>query len=420
MKKILIITIFALLALPGFSQDSLTTYILSAVKNSPSLQAKWNAYQAQVAGACGAGMLNDPELSVGIFPKAMQHVNVKQQATFSLMQMFPWFGTLKAGRKQMEYQAEAAYQQYREQGIELAFDMQKQWWNMLATQEKIRSVSQQIKILDDIRQMAIYQYKSATMGKNTKMSDQLRLEAETKQLRERQAELRDVLALQRQQFNITMHRDTSSAIVLPDIIVLRQLPVVNWSELLSRSPQLLRLEAQTKAYKAQEEKAKGMGMPMIGIGVEYMLNGKVEHPMMEDMNGNDMLMPMLKVTLPIYRKKINMARKNARYLQQSAQLEQVQAEDNLRSTYLSIGQRAEDTQRKVKLYDEETALLDKTLLLMKDEYVSGNTQITDILQTERQNVDYALKKAEAYAAFNILVAETEKLLSTHDYVKESH
>src|SRR3712207_9334497 len=72
-------------------RDSLATYIASAIRNNPGLISEYQNYQAQMAGAAGAGTLSDPQVNVGVFPQGMQHVNVKQIATVSVMQMFPWF-----------------------------------------------------------------------------------------------------------------------------------------------------------------------------------------------------------------------------------------------------------------------------------------------------------------------------------------
>ncbi len=52
---------------------------------------------------------------------------------------------------------------------------------------------------------------------------------------------------------------------------------------------------------------------------------------------------------------------------------------------------------------------------MVAEYANGTTSLTDILQTSRENIDYSLKKFEALARYNTIVAEYEKLASLHDY-----
>ena len=392
-------------------EDSLAVYIAEAIRNNPALKSEYQAYQAQMANAQGAGVLNDPQLSVGLFPQAMHHVNGKQLATITIMQMFPWFGTLKAGREQMEYKAQEAYQKFREKSLSTAFNVEKQWYSILATQEKVKAVKQKRALLNDIKKVAIYLYKNYTAGRDTKMSDQLRLDAEEERLKEQTESLETQLTLQKQQFNITLHRQPNAALSLPDSIPLRQMPTFNWTEIERNNPKLAQYSAIQKAFKSQEEQTRAKGMPMIGVGLQYMLNGKVDMPMMPNMNGKDMVMPMVSVTIPIYRKKITSAIHSAQLMERSAAYNYQSQLDALQSTYLSIEQRADDIKRKLKLYESEVSLLNRTLELMQKEYATGATSLTDILQTTRESIDYDLLKAEANAQYNTITAEAIQLLA---------
>ena len=394
-------------------EDSLAVYIAEAIRNNPALKSEYQAYQAQMANAQGAGVLSDPQLSVGLFPQAMHHVNGKQIATITIMQMFPWFGTLKAGREQMEYKAQEAYQKFREKSLSLAFDVEKQWYSILATQEKVKAVKRKRALLNDIKKVAIYLYKNYTAGRDTKMSDQLRLDAEEERLKEQTESLETQLTLQKQQFNITLHRQPNAALSLPDSITLRQMPTFNWTEIERNNPKLAQYSAIQKAFKSQEEQTRAKGMPMIGVGLQYMLNGKVDMPMMPNMNGKDMVMPMVSVTIPIYRKKITSAIHSAQLMERSAAYNYQSQLDALQSTYLSIEQRADDIKRKLKLYESEVSLLNRTLELMQKEYATGAASLTDILQTTRESIDYDLLKAEANAQYNTITAEAIQLLA-HD------
>ena len=394
-------------------EDSLAVYIAEAIRNNPGLKSEYQAYQAQMANAQGAGVLSDPQLSVGLFPQAMHHVNGKQLATITIMQMFPWFGTLKAGREQMEYKAQEAYQKFREKSLSTAFNVEKQWYSILATQEKVKAVKQKRALLNDIKKVAIYLYKNYTAGRDTKMSDQLRLDAEDERLKEQTESLENQLTLQKQQFNITLHRQPNAALSLPDSIPLRQMPTFNWTEIERNNPKLAQYSAIQKAFKSQEEQTRAKGMPMIGVGLQYMLNGKVDMPMMPNMNGKDMVMPMVSVTIPIYRKKITSAIHSAQLMERSAAYNYQSQLDALQSTYLSIEQRADDIKRKLKLYESEVSLLNRTLELMQKEYATGATSLTDILQTTRESIDYDLLKAEANAQYNTITAEAIQLLA-HD------
>ena len=383
-------------------EDSLAVYIAEAIRNNPGLRSEYQAYQAQMANAQGAGVLSDPQLSVGLG---------KQRTTITIMQMFPWFGTLKAGREQMEYKAQEAYQKFREKSLSLAFDVEKQWYSILATQEKVKAVKQKRALLNDIKKVAIYLYKNYTAGRNTKMSDQLRLDAEEERLKEQTESLETQLTLQKQQFNITLHRQPDIALSLPDSIPLRQMPTFNWTEIERNNPKLAQYSAIQKAFKSQEEQARAKGMPMIGVGLQYMLNGKVDMPMEPNMNGKDMVMPMVSVTIPIYRKKITSAIRSAQLMERSAAYNYQSQLDALQSTYLSIEQRADDIKRKLKLYESEVSLLNRTLELMQKEYATGAASLTDILQTTRESIDYDLLKAEANAQYNTITAEAIQLLA---------
>ena len=392
-------------------EDSLAVYIAEAIRNNPGLKSEYQAYQAQLTNAQGAGVLNDPQLNVGLFPQAMHHVNGKQLATITIMQMFPWFGTLKAGREQMGYKAQEAYQKFREKSLSTAFNVEKQWYSILATQEKVKAVKQKRALLNDIKKVAIYLYKNYTAGRDTKMSDQLRLDAEEERLKEQTESLETQLTLQKQQFNITLHRQPNAALSLPDSIPLREMPTFNWTEIERNNPKLAQYSAIQKAFKSQEEQTRAKGMPMIGVGLQYMLNGKVDMPMMPNMNGKDMVMPMVSVTIPIYRKKITSAIHSAQLMERSAAYNYQSQLDALQSTYLSIEQRADDIKRKLKLYESEVSLLNRTLELMQKEYATGATSLTDILQTTRESIDYDLLKAEANAQYNTITAEAIQLLA---------
>jgi outer membrane protein TolC len=63
------------------------------------------------------------------------------------------------------------------------------------------------------------------------------------------------------------------------------------------------------------------------------------------------------------------------------------------------------------LYRKDMDILAKTLQLMAGEYANGTTTLSDILQTEREQLNYAFSHAEAQAQYNMIVAEFEKIAS---------
>ena len=399
--------------------DSLQTYIRAALQENPEVVARWHAYEAAVEAVCPAGTLGDPELSLNFYPKPMTLVNGRQVASVSLMQMFPWFGAMKAAKHEKAWQAETVWQRYREGGIQLAYEVEQQWYKMLVTRQKLATTRQHQRLFDDIAELSLYKYRTSTSGmKGTKLSDQYRLQAERLKLEEQAASLESQLKLQQEQFNLLLHRRTDSPLTLPDSISLSEMPIVEWAEIERRSPELQSLKAQGEQYVAQEDKARRMGLPMVGLGVQYMLNKKRDDGMaMADMNGMDMWMGMIKVTLPIYRHKVKAQRRAAELMRQTTEDTYLRRLDVLRSQLLSVSQRAEDVQRKLRLYEQDVRILEGTLGLMKDEYQAGSTSLTDILQTEREQLNYQYSLAEARAQYNMTVADFERLASIQDFSK---
>jgi outer membrane protein TolC len=51
---------------------------------------------------------------------------------------------------------------------------------------------------------------------------------------------------------------------------------------------------------------------------------------------------------------------------------------------------------------------------MVQEFVSGTSDLTNVIQVQRQLLDYQLKNVEAIADYNIMAASIQKLISFKD------
>lgn len=436
MKKIgLMVAVAALtFSTRAFAQtDSLQNYMVMAVQNSPAVRAAYRSYEAALQRVIPAGTLDDPQISADIYPKPMTHVNGKTIADINIMQMFPWFGTLKAARQEKSWMAEAAYQQYREVGLAQTLVVQKLWYRMLSLQEQILTVQENIRLLENIKKVALFKYKTPDvmygMGKGSggkaKMSDQLRIQVEIEKLQEQEEDVKSQLATGMKQFNILLHRNELLSVALPDTLSESLMPLVKVEDIESRNPQLVLLKAQGKSYLAQAEKARKMGLPMFGVGVGWMFNEKrnidnttgdmTGSGSMGHMNGMDMPMVMLKVSLPIYRKKVNAQERAAALMKANTDESYTDQVDRIRSRYDGIIRESEEARRRIELCDKESRILDHTITLMSAEYVNGTSSITDILQTQRMLIDFKLKRNDAVAAYDTAVAEMENLAAVNDF-----
>lgn len=482
MKKILFIFFGLILSVSIKAQkDSLQYYMLMAARNNPDVFAQYKTYLAAIQKIAPAGALSDPELQLGFYLKPMELVNGKQVATVSLMQMFPWFGALKAAKSEMTWMAESSYQKFRESSLNIIYQTQAQWYKMVSIRAQIQAIQQNLSLLKSVKEITLYKYKSpsnssklstpSSMSGNTnttspsqdesmsgmngmnrnsyapaasktnismqgtsmntemknspKMSDLLRLQAEEANLQEQMLSINTEYDLAIELFNILLHRNKNIPIEVPDSLTMQLLDTnpEAWQKIIAQDPMLAMWKAEEESYEAQKTMAKKMSYPMIGIGLEYMINKKKDmtnvsnmNASTDNMNGMNMVMPMIKISLPLFRKKYKAQIKEAELMKQSAQLNYTNETDRLQSQYLSVMQRAEDAIRKIKLYNKQVEILQTTLQLLYHEYATGQSSMTDILDTEKELINYKLKKAEMLGTYNIIVAEYDKMTAKNDYM----
>jgi len=180
--------------------------------------------------------------------------------------------------------------------------------------------------------------------------------------------------------------------------------------MLAHNPMLGMLDFERQSLEARKKMVTRMGYPMVGIGLNYSLISKTEFPMgAPSMNGKDMIMPMVVLTLPIYRKKY-IAMQNEAQMVKEATSENWQATSNsLQSEYYEALLLYQDAQRRIKLYENQFQLASKSLDLMLKSFSTSSSGLTDVLRIRQQTLDYELRQVEAVADFNTAIAWLKRL-----------
>lgn len=171
------------------------------------------------------------------------------------------------------------------------------------------------------------------------------------------------------------------------------------------------LEFERESYSARKKMASAMGYPMVGLGLNYTVIGKSEMSS-STMNGNDMIMPMVTVTLPIYRKKYKALRTEADLLGSSSFENSEAVANSLDNEYYSAVQSYNDSQRRAKLYDKQLQLASKSFDLVLKSFSTSSASLTDVLRVQQQLLEYELKQAEAVADLNTSVALLRRLMAS--------
>jgi len=163
-----------------------------------------------------------------------------------------------------------------------------------------------------------------------------------------------------------------------------------------------------KWHDAGTKMQKQMGMPMVGVGLNYSVISKSEMSA-SPMNGEDMIMPMLTVSLPIYRKKYKAMQAETNFLKAASEQNYQATVNALLSEYYQALQQYNDAARRMKLYDNQSQLAKKSLDISIKTFSSSASGLSDILRIRQQLLDYELKQVEAVVEFNKAVALIKKI-----------
>ncbi|MDR2679249.1 MAG: TolC family protein, partial [Tannerella sp.] len=264
------------------------------------------------------------------------------------------------------------------------------------------------------------------------LSEILRIQLEIAELENTSESILSEMTAEKARFNALLNRPAKNEVTVPDTFALTPYTFdidMAMQLITEQNPMLGMIRAESSAYEAKEEMSRKMSYPMFGIGLQYMLIGKrsdantatgmdsdmgsaTGNSMNGGMNGKDMFMPMLSVSIPVFRGKYNAARKEAQFQRRAAQARYDEALNSLEAEFYRAGYELDDAKRKITLYRKQAALARTAYDLLVQEFVSGKSDLSSIIQVQRQLSDYRLKESEAIAGYNTVVATIQKMISS--------
>ena len=175
------------------------------------------------------------------------------------------------------------------------------------------------------------QMQEGMTSKGTGLQDVLRVKMEILEQQNKLALLTDQRKTTEIAFNSLLNRDKNISVVIKDSLEIEPLPAGKLAiadSILANNPMLAMLENEVSSYEVMEQKAKKMGLPMVGVGLNYMINQKRDGNTFM-MNGDDMVMPMFSVSIPIYRKKYDAMQKEAQLMQEAGKQQKISLQNKM-------------------------------------------------------------------------------------------
>lgn len=312
MKTWIVISFF-LLTVSGLQGQTLDDYLAEAAENNPGLKARYAEFEAALQRSSQVAQRPNPTLSFGYFIRPVETRVGPQQARIGLSQMFPWFGTLKSRSDAATYIAEAKYYNFIDARESLYASVKQTYYKLYENHRLVQIEGDNVRILETLKELNLNKYEN---GKGS-MADVYRSEVMIDESETRLRILEEQTPMLRVSFNMLLNRPTDENTILTDSLVR---PVIteagDGTQDFSIHPKQRFVAEMQQAMVASEHVAKRSSYPSIGLGVDYLFVGQRSDISVPN-NGQDAIVPMVSVSLPIYRKGYKAALTEAKKMQES-------------------------------------------------------------------------------------------------------
>lgn len=387
--------------------QNLEDYYAIAAENNPGLKSQYAQFEAAMQKVSQVNSLPDPTLSFGYFISPVETRVGPQKAKFSLNQMFPWFGTLSAQGDVATLMAEAKYQSFLDARNRLFYQVAAAYYPLYEQKEGIKIVQKNMEILDTYKAISTAKFKNG----NGSLVDVLRVDI---LLKESQTDL-EILKKKETSlltsFNKLLNRESQLEVMITDNLAMEFMPeMYRKDSLLTDNPLLHSVDLKIKAQEAAKDVAIKQGLPKFGIGLDYVLVAERNDVDISD-NGKDILMPMVSITLPIFRGKYKAAQKEAQLLQESYTYERQELNNTLTSSYEISLFEVQRQAELIALYDIQITESEQVLNLLFKDYGNSGKDFEEVLRTQKQLLAYDKLKITALAAHKVALAKLDYITS---------
>ncbi|MBW6500341.1 MAG: TolC family protein [Bacteroidales bacterium] len=405
MKILINITVLLVLAFTANYAQTLEYYFKIAAENNPGLQAKYKDFEAAMQRVPQVSTLPDPTLSFGYFISPAETRVGPQRARVSLTQMFPWFGTLKAQGDAASLMAEAKHQSFLEARNRLYYQVATAYYPLFELKTWKTIEQENIKILQSYKSFTSSRFKSGTGT----MADVLRVEimlndASTSLTILDQKEKPLLTA-----FNKLLNRHETETVMAPESLTSDDLPDHFREDiLLDSNPVIKELDLKIKSSEASVLAAQRQGFPKLGVGLDYVVVGERTDVAMSD-NGKDVIMPMLSVSIPVFRRRYQASVKESQFIRESYSLQKEDYANSLTASYETTLFEVQQQKELLLLYDRQIKESGQVLDLLFRAYANAGVSFDEVLRMQQQILRYKKMRATAEVQYQSAIARLNYL-----------
>ena len=398
-------------SLPELTERSgLDEYLAYAALNNPAVEAAFFRWRAAAEVEPQVRALPDPRVTYQYYIREVETRVGAQQQAVGIAQTFPWFGKLRLRGEAAAEAAGAARQRYEAAKLDLFFRVRRAYYDYYYLGQFLATTEENFRLLKYLENVVRLRYRNQADPQNAL----LRLQVEMGRLQDRLTALRDRRAPMAAVLNAALSRPTEAPLPVPasipaETIAATDAQLLAWQA--EASPDLRAMQFEVAAGRRRINLARKDYFPDLTLGLTYIDTNASTGGRHPDGDGDDPVIAMLSMNVPIWRAKYDAGVREAKAKSRAARLERADRANALASRLKMAAYRYRDAHREVGLYRD--TLLPKArqaYRIAETDFSTGKAGFNDLIDAQRTLLDLKLAYHRALAERAKALAEIELLV----------
>ena len=369
-------------------------YIQFALVQNPDIQAARKLVEAAANRVPQAASLQDPTLGMTLFPEQVQTAAGSQELLMSASQRFPWFGKLRTKAEAAEAGAEVARANLAAVELAVMDEVKRAYYELYFVERAIEITETDRELLKPLIAIA-----EARLISGGTAQDVRRAELEVLDLDNQLIRLRQQLASQQARLARLLHVSPQTPLASAGRLSAERIPFDLdrlYRQAVAARPELHAQLAAIERDRSTVELAGLDYLPDVTLGMTWI--DVASAGISPVANGRDAFLVGVNVNLPIYRKRLDAAVRQA----EAQAVSSARQYDSLRDATLQqvkdLFVQARSQQDLVRLFRQDIIpKADETLRISTDAYSGGDVDFLQLIDNWQQvlRFEIALERIEA-------------------------
>ncbi len=388
--------------------DILSNLISIAVQNNAGLQASLRRIEAEYEKADQATGIPDPKIGFSQFIQEIETRVGPQQRKYDISQTLPWPSKLKFKQRISLADAEAAEYEYQALLNDLVYDVTAVYYEIYYVGKAITVYTENLELMKMFERVAGSRYR---VGGSTQ-TDVLRAQIERDRLDEMIRTLNDTKDALTGKLNALLNRPLDDSVrVAAKLPGSAPLPAFDqiFTKAKQQNPGLKRMESAAAALDAATQLQGVRQYPDFTFGLSYIETDEAVMPV--DDSGKDPFAASVSFNIPLWRKKYDSAVRETQKRRQAVLSELQEKEHRLSAMLYETYLKLMESERRMKLYNENFIPRAKlSLEEIQAAFIAGSADFMDIIEAQRNLLDFQLTRERAAVDYAKNAAELEMLV----------